>query len=58
MWKDPIVKKTRELREQYASKFDNDTDAIFEDILRRQTESTRKRVLLPTRQVKFRKNVA
>ncbi len=36
MWKDPIVAETRALREQYASQFSHDTDAIFQDILRRQ----------------------
>jgi hypothetical protein len=35
MWQDPIVKETRELRKQYASKFKHDADAIFEDILKR-----------------------
>lgn len=37
MWKDPIVAETRELREQYAARFDYDMDAIFEDIQQRQT---------------------
>jgi hypothetical protein len=32
MWQDPIVKETRELREEYAEKFNHDPDAIFEDI--------------------------
>ncbi len=36
MWKDPIVAETRALREQYASQFSHDTEAIFADILRRQ----------------------
>jgi len=37
MWQDPIVKETRELREEYAEKFNHDPDAIFEDILKRQS---------------------
>ena len=49
MWRDPIVKETRELREQYAAKFKNDPDAIFEDILKRQEKSERKRVTFPSR---------
>ncbi len=44
MWQDPIVKETRELRRQYAAKFKNDADAIFEDILKRQ-EASKKNVL-------------
>jgi hypothetical protein len=58
MWQDPIVKETRELREQYVSKFKHDADAIFEDILERQEKSVRKRVSFPARKPKFKKNVA
>lgn len=36
MERDPIVDETRRLREEYASKFAHDRDAIFDDILRRQ----------------------
>lgn len=39
MWQDPIVKETRELREQYAQSFSHDPDAIFEDILKRQSQT-------------------
>jgi len=39
MWHDPIVAETRALREQYASQFNHNADAIFQDILRRQTSS-------------------
>ena len=52
MWQDPIVKETRELREKYANKHKNDADAIFEDILKRQEKSGRKRVALPARKPK------
>jgi hypothetical protein len=58
MWQDPIVKETRELRKQYASRFKNDADAIFEDILKRQTASKRKRVAFPARKPKPEKKVA
>ena len=44
MWKDPVVKKTRELREEYASQFNHNADAIFDDIRKRQEKSDRKRV--------------
>ena len=49
IWQDPIIKKTQELRELYASKFNHDADAIFEDIPKRQERSTRKRVAFPAR---------
>ncbi len=39
MWQDPIVAETRALREQYANQFGHDADAIFQDILRRQSAS-------------------
>lgn len=58
MWKDPIVKETRELRKQYASMFKNDADAIFEDIIKRQEVSKRKRVTFPARKPKSKKDVA
>jgi hypothetical protein len=37
MWEDPIVTETRQLREQYASQFAHNADAIFQNILRRQS---------------------
>jgi len=44
MWQDPIIKETRELRNQYAAQFNYDLDAIFEDIKNRQEKSKRKQV--------------
>jgi hypothetical protein len=44
MWKDPIVAETRQLREQYASQFEHNADAIFQDILRRQNTPGKKLV--------------
>ena len=58
MWQDPIVKETRELRKEYAEKFNNDADSIFEDILKRQKASKRKRFSFPPRKPKPGKNVA
>jgi hypothetical protein len=58
MWQDPIVKETRALREQYVSRFKHDADAIFEDILKRQEKSRRKRVSFPARKPKVKKNIA
>jgi hypothetical protein len=49
MWKDPVVEETRKLREQYASKFKHDVDAIFDDIQRRQALLDKKPVSLPAR---------
>lgn len=49
MWKDPIVEEKRKLCEQYAKKFNHDIDAIFEDILQRQSESAKKPVTLQAR---------
>lgn len=49
MEKDFIVEETRKLREQYASKFNHDIDAIYEDIQWRQSESKQKPVSLPSR---------
>lgn len=49
MWQDPIIKETRELRNQYAVQFNHDLDAIFEDIKKRQEKSKRKQVSFPPR---------
>ena len=51
---DPIVEETRKLREEYAAKFDNDPDAIFADIKRRQSEGGKKLVVLPPRTPRHR----
>ncbi len=58
MWQDPIVKETRELREQYAAQFKHDIDAIFQDIRKRQEKSERKKVAFPPRRLKSGKNIA
>lgn len=49
MYQDPIVAETRALREAYAAEHDHDLDAIFEDLLRRQAETTRTVVSRPRR---------
>jgi hypothetical protein len=58
MWEDPVVKETRELRKQYASKFKNDADAIFDDIIKRQAASKQRRVNFPARKPRSERNVA
>lgn len=44
MWQDPVVTEIRALREQYANQFGHNADAIFQDILRRQSASGKKLV--------------
>ncbi len=58
MWQDPVVKKTRELREQYAEKFAHNADAIFEDIRKRQENSGRKCVSFPARKPNLKRDKA
>lgn len=58
MWKDPIVAETRELREQYAARFDHDMDAIFEDIQQRQTAQEKHLVSFPPRKPVLAANAA
>ncbi len=58
MWQDPIIKETRQLREQYASKFKHDPDAIFEDILKRQEKTERNRMAMPARKPKSKQKSA
>ncbi len=58
MWDDPIVKETRELREEYANKFNHDPDAIFENSGERQEQNTRERVFFPARKPSLNSKVA
>ncbi len=58
MWQDPIVKETRELREQYALQLKHDPDAIFEDIRNRQKKSERKCVSFAARRPKLKQSIA
>lgn len=58
MWKDPIVRETRELRESYAAEHHHDIDAIFQDILKRQATTKREVVSLPPRKPKLRPDAA
>ncbi len=58
MWQDPVVKETRELRNEYAAKFKHDPDAIFEDILKRQEISKIKRMSFPAREPNLERNAA
>ncbi len=42
MWKDPIVKQVRRVREEHAAKFNFDIKAIIEDARKRQVTSKHK----------------
>jgi hypothetical protein len=44
MWEDPIVEEIRKVREEHASRFNYDLDAIFQDLQRMQQESGREYV--------------
>ena len=43
MWKDPIVEETRRMKDEYASKFNYDLQAIYQDLkeLEKQLPETR-----------------
>lgn len=42
-WIDPFVAEVRRIRDEHARQCDYDIDAIFEDILRKQEESKKRR---------------
>lgn len=52
--RDPMVEETRKLREEYAAQFNHDQNAIFHDILERQSQRGRKLVSFPSREPKHR----
>ncbi len=52
MKRDPIVEETRKLREEYAAKFGHDRDAIFDDVIRRQSMEGKRLVSFPPRRPK------
>ena len=47
MWKDPIVEEIRKHRDEYASKFNYDLKAMFQDLQEREQQSGRMVVTLP-----------
>jgi hypothetical protein len=56
MWQDPVVKETRKLREQYQTSCGDSTNAIFDDILKRQNAANKHLVKRAPRPVSaFRK---
>jgi hypothetical protein len=56
MWKDPIVAETRALRDEYARQFNYDTDAIFEDLMKKQAMHPERIVSLPPRELRSLEN--
>jgi hypothetical protein len=46
MWKDEIVEEIHQIRETYAKSFNDDLNAIFEDLCKKQVESGREVVTL------------
>ena len=55
--RDPIVEETRKLREEYAAQFNHIENAIFDDILKRQSIRGRKLVTFPSRESKHRPTI-
>jgi hypothetical protein len=49
MWQDPIVTETRALRDEYASQFNYDINAIFEDLMAKQAKHPERIVSFPPR---------
>ena len=49
MFEDPIVEEIRRVRHAHAAQFNNDLDAIVEDLRRLERESGRKYVNFPPR---------
>jgi hypothetical protein len=46
MWRDEIVEEIHQIREAYAKSFNDDLNAIFEDLRKKQAESGREVVTL------------
>ncbi|MBL0716721.1 MAG: hypothetical protein JJV89_01615 [Desulfosarcina sp.] len=58
MWKDPIVQETRKLRKEYAVKFEGNSEAMFQDILKRQARHKERLVSFQPRKPGLHKKVA
>ena len=50
MWTDEIVEDVRKLREEYASKFNYDLEAIYQDLKKQEQEGRHKVVSLPPKE--------
>jgi hypothetical protein len=40
MWKDPIIEELYQIRQEYAKQFNNDWQAIFEDLKAKERQNT------------------
>lgn len=49
MWKDPVVEKTRKLRDDYAHQFNYSINEIFKDLMTKQAEHPDRVVAFPPR---------
>jgi hypothetical protein len=50
MWTDTIVEETRKNREEHASRFNYDLEAIYRDLKEEEKKSGREVVTLPSKQ--------
>jgi hypothetical protein len=50
MWTDEIVENVRKVREEYASKFNHDLEAIYQDLKKQERAGQRKVVSLPPKE--------
>ncbi|MDA1370409.1 MAG: hypothetical protein O2971_06565 [Proteobacteria bacterium] len=58
MWQDPVVKETRELRDQYAKRLKYDLNAIFEDAQQHQAKKGAELVSFPPRKPTIKPSAA
>ncbi len=49
MWEDPIVQEIRSIREAHSNRFNNDLQAIYQDLKEQENKSKRKFVFYPPR---------
>jgi hypothetical protein len=52
MWKDNIVEQVREVRQEYAKRFNYDLDRIYADLKKQESKSRRRTVSLPPKRIK------
>lgn len=56
MWKDPVVEEVRAIRDEYASHFDYDIEAICRDLKEQEARGGREVVTLPPKRVAIMTN--
>ena len=50
MWNDEIVEETRQVRDQYAAKFNYDLEAIYRDLKKQEEQNPEKFVSRPSKE--------